>query len=1029
MGSGLQKQLVPVFNAGGIDTKSDPRLVPASGPGSLLELENMYMLRNGELRLRNGFAKLATQSAGGGLDRFLGSAQNLYTTAQGGLATVSRLWAGTTKQAQALKYALSINPPAPGGWEPSIAGAGRPYASARAAIRGIEASATASATVNLDGPDHCITQGAQLVTWIEDATSSGLRGLVRELATGKISRRFSTAGSSFGIGLSNGRAPVVCAGGAYPCFFQADDAGTPSLVASRFSASFAALTTLALNGVSAAQPWIDAKPIPGGNLIAVAYRANAGGVSLVVFDPVALAVTVGPVNIAGADASFCLGWLDDSLSTGNVYLATAGSTSGVVVRTLNPATMAVTATNVIDATATAGIRNITGHINTSATNYVVLWDQSGSSPIYDKIKAGRWTGSAAVADLAPSFSLYSRSALFSDGLYYVMGLYNSAVQPTLSFLGTNVYAGVGGASPICHVMSGEAGGARAQCSLSSPAVTGGVVILPATRKRRITTPGSSAVQGGIIQQIEISDGLAAFRHPRELGGTMFVPGGILNRDDGVAVEQATFHFYPEAPTMVPSATGSMTAAGAYLYRIIYSRKDAIGRVSRSAGSVPAAVTLGGGDGRVTLTLQNPRMPISDQFQIIVEVYRAGPAAAGATGYNKVGEVLAAPVLGGDTLTFIDTMSDVAAATGETAYFTGNVLENFLPPSHNLLEVNGGRVGVVSAEDSTEFWPSKEYKPGAGIGFNPLLAIRVTGDGYGAITALAAMDGRWIIFKSSAIYVISGDGPNDVGQGGFNAPQAVSLSIGTTRPGSVVATPDGIMFQSSVGGVYLLSRGLALTYVGAPVEKYTLSEALADTTEDIVDASLAAGTTQVRFVQASGRCLVWDFHHKMWCTFQLRVDTNGVASTVVACANPPTGWCYALADGSVMQETLGIYSDVNVTTTAIVPRIGFPQVNLAGLNGFQRVYAVELEGEYVGDHTLQVSAVYDLGVSTEPTRSKAITAGPYQYETMLASPKCSTVQITLTAALAAGSGAFRLSGMSLLVGIKRGSVIPYTKRLT
>jgi hypothetical protein len=407
---------------------------------------------------------------------------------------------------------------------------------------------------------------------------------------------------------------------------------------------------------------------------------------------------------------------------------------------------------------------------------------------------------------------------------------------------------------------------------------------------------------------------------------------------------------------------------------------------------------------------------------MAEVYRAGPAGSGATNYNKVGDVYVDSTIAGNTIAFLDTMSDATAAVGELGYFTGNTLENFPSPSCNLLEINNNRVGIVNAEAPTEFWPSKEYKAGTGIGFNSLLKVSVTGDNYGAITALAAMDGRWILFKSQAIYVISGDGPNDLGQGSFNPPQAVSLSIGTVLPGSVVSTPDGIMFQSA-NGIYLLTRGLAVQYIGAPVEKYTLAE-------NVVDASLVTGVTQVRFVTASGRCLVWDYHHQRWYTFQLRVDSNGVASTVVACANSSQlGWCYALADGNVMQETPGVFSDVNGTTTAIVPSIGFPQVNAGGIAGFQRVYGILLEGEFVGNHILQVSANLDLGTVTEPTRSLAITTGPYLYEVLFANQKCTTIQVNLTCSLAAGSGAFRLSGASLMVGLKRGTGIPWTKRLT
>jgi hypothetical protein len=320
------------------------------------------------------------------------------------------------------------------------------------------------------------------------------------------------------------------------------------------------------------------------------------------------------------------------------------------------------------------------------------------------------------------------------------------------------------------------------------------------------------------------------------------------------------------------------------------------------------------------------------------------------------------------------------------------------------------------------WFSKQRKVGEGVYFHPLLRLNITGDGYGAITALSAMDGRVIAFKSNAIYVISGDGPDDTGGGSFNPPQAITLNIGTTNPASVVTVPDGIMFEAAAG-IYLLDRGLSLTYLGAPVEQYTNAE-------NVVGASIADGFTQVRFVMPSGRCLVWDYHHKRWYTWKLRVDTSGVASTVVGCAQIQGGvWCYALADGSIFQETPGVFSDVNGTTTAIVPRVGFPQVNTGGINGFQRVYCMQIEGEYVGDHTLQVSAVYDLGAATETTRALAITSGPYQYEVFFSNPKCSTIQINLTASLAAGSGGFRLSAASLLVGVKRGSQFASSKRLT
>lgn len=1010
MGRGLPVRGFRIFAGGGIDTKTDPRLEPA---GNLIEVENMYYLKTGELRLRNGFVKLAAT-------RSVGSLDNLFATPQGGLMAVTRSWLGISSIAwpMAVKYGTAPTT----GWEVSQP-ARFPYPLHRAQVDGIAAASTVdpTAVTDLFDPDLCTAGGLLLSAWSDGGSVNGGAYLCTELATGK---RIT---SGLLASIVTGRAAVCAAGGTrYACSFWTNGAVLSAVVIDSTTGTTVNYAPAGANLVFA-QPWLDAKPIPGGNNIALAWRDSAGGVTCAIFNP-ASGTLSSIVNTAAVDATMCLGFLDDSLATGNMYLATAGATDGVRVRTMLATTMVVSATDSIDPTATANVRNVTGHITTGPTVYKVLWDISNATTYLDRVRICVVNGAShGVSDLAPSFSLYSKTTKLVDGKYYFLGAYDSAVQPCYSLLGTEFYDASTGILPDpvsqCQVMPNNGGGRRAgQSSLTSSFSIGTSAVMAVARKLKVATPGSPVAQGRAVQRVTFSPSPTLMR-PRELGGTLFLPGGLVMKDDGLITSWATCPFYPEAFSGASSATGGMTASGAYSYRGVYRRTDIGGRITRSASSVPFAITLGAGDGRVTLTAQNPRLQPMQGEDFAVEIYRAGPAAAGATQYNKVGEVSANAVTGGNTLSFVDTMSDANAAFGELLYSTGNVLESFVTPSCNLLEVNGNRAGIVNSEDTSEFWPSLEYKDGQGLRFNPLMAIRVTGDGYGGITALAAMDGRWILFKKAAVYVISGAGPNDLGQGSFAAPQAVSLSIGTVLPGSVIATPDGIMFQAAAG-IYLLDRGLGLTYIGAPVEQYTLAE-------NAVDAALVSGVTQVRFVMPSGRCLAWDYQQKKWTTFALRVDTNGVASTVVACANSAQfGWCYALADGSVMKETPGVYSDINVTTTAIVPRIGFPHLALAGINGFQRVYAVEVLGQYVGDHTLAVDFEYDYSGGITETRTLAITAGSYQYEIKPAQQKGGALKLTLRAsAIAAGSGAFRLSGLTLWAGMKAGSNVPYTKRLT
>ncbi len=1009
MGAGLQQQNIPIFVEGGLNTKLDPRLVPA---GSLVELENMYQLKTGELRLRNGFAALSgfnyAEVAGMWPDQF------------GNIMKVSGA-IGFRSFTQFMKRTAGTYGSGSGyaGWSGAELMQTSPYPGVTCErLSGNAGKIHLFSTGSQSSPscgDVCSDGTYDLHVCIDPGTSTYSPGIY---TTRQVSGNEVVEQNYVSVAGAGADRPVVAVAGgtSYTCAVAVDIGGAQSIEIARFATGrWVGASTLVAGTVDAAAPWIDSKSVPGANTIVVAYKRGAGGVGVFIYDPVSAAITVGPVTIAGADASQCLGFLDDQLATGNCYLVTAGAASGIVCRTLSLTTLAVGATDVIDASATTLVRQVTGHTNLSATDYYVFWDLNQATAYYSSIKRGDCVaGVTAVTTHSPGTCLYSRSFKATDGRYYLVGSYDSATQPTLLVMHAYPapYPGTDPVVPLCLIFPGSSKGRREYPSSLTSAYTdaSGRVIISAGRKPSLATATQERLAltfGGMIQA-------------RELGGDMLLSGGMIMSYDGSVIRSATTPFYLEPIAAVSSATvGSMTSLATYSYVGVIVENTGKGNRIRSAKSVPVSVTIAVGQTSAALTIQNPRIPAMYGATQIVEIYRAGPAAAGAAAYNKVGEVYSSPGPGGNTLSFTDTMSDIAAGAGELLYSSGNVLENFTTPTAKILEVNDRRAWIVNAEDPTELWPSKECKAGTGVNFNPSLAFKVTGDGAGSITALASMDGRLIVFKSSAIYVVSGDGPNDNGQGSFNVPQSVSRTIGTVLPGSVVSTPDGIMFQSK-SGIYLLDRGLGLSYIGAPVERYTLAA-------NVVDSSLVDGVTQVRFVMASGRCLVWDYHHKRWSTFLLRVS----GSTIVACANVPSGWCYALASGAILQETPGVYSDVNGTSTAIVPRIGFPALSMGGINGYARLYGVEILGEYVGAHTLAVDFEYNYSGAVTETRAKVITGGPaFQYEALSATQKASSVKITLrTSALAAGSGAFRLSGLTLMVGVKRGSGIANTKRLT
>jgi hypothetical protein len=121
-----------------------------------------------------------------------------------------------------------------------------------------------------------------------------------------------------------------------------------------------------------------------------------------------------------------------------------------------------------------------------------------------------------------------------------------------------------------------------------------------------------------------------------------------------------------------------------------------------------------------------------------------------------------------------------------------------------------------------------------------------------------MDDKLIIFKENAIFYLSGDGPNNLGQqDSFIEPQLISSDVGCSVTNSVVLTPQGLFFKSNKG-IYLLSRSLGLDYLGAPVDDFNHLS--------ITKADLVAKSDEVRFLTSDGVCLVYNYFRGLWTTF-------------------------------------------------------------------------------------------------------------------------------------------------------------------
>ena len=152
--------------------------------------------------------------------------------------------------------------------------------------------------------------------------------------------------------------------------------------------------------------------------------------------------------------------------------------------------------------------------------------------------------------------------------------------------------------------------------------------------------------------------------------------------------------------------------------------------------------------------------------------------------------------------------------------------------------------------------SKMVYPGQPVEFNDALRMPIDPVG-GKITALASMDEKLIVFEEDATFFIAGTGPNNLGQqNDFTTPERISTDVGCVDPKSVVLTPDGLMFKSRKG-IYLLSRQLSVSYIGAAVEAYNGL--------NFTSAKVVGELNQVRFTTSDGDCLVYNYVYKFWAT--------------------------------------------------------------------------------------------------------------------------------------------------------------------
>jgi hypothetical protein len=467
-----------------------------------------------------------------------------------------------------------------------------------------------------------------------------------------------------------------------------------------------------------------------------------------------------------------------------------------------------------------------------------------------------------------------------------------------------------------------------------------------------------------------------------VGNSAVLAGGLPSAFDGTTLAPLGFTL---APIIISSTNpgGTTQAAGTYQYYAVYEWRSQDGVLHRSHPGPVFSVTLGAAGG-VSLTITNASLDhhlpdsatafATSGNPVIVAIYRT--EANGDTFYRLTNEPLSLVQVSDPTAaTFtldvsrsdgkVNLVADTWAiplASRPELYTEGPAeLEDNPPPAFIAQCVHRGRLCGI-ASDRRTFCASKDQSEDAGIfpGFNVALTLAFDEDK----TCLLSLDERIAVFAENGIDIIEGLGPDVQGQNNDWRVYRVQTDLGCNEPRSLVAVPQGILYQSR-RGIELLSRALEVVYVGAAVED-TLA-----TYPTITSATLIAGEQQVRFTctttdGASGRVLVFDYGRNAWYVWDYLVGTAFVDSAVIN-----NEYRLLKSNGQVYTEDLTDCLD----GSAYVPMLVEVPVYPGGAASWHRLKDVGLVGQVVS--ACDLTLAFARTSSTEQQKTFQLSGGTFE----------------------------------------------------
>lgn len=457
-----------------------------------------------------------------------------------------------------------------------------------------------------------------------------------------------------------------------------------------------------------------------------------------------------------------------------------------------------------------------------------------------------------------------------------------------------------------------------------------------------------------------------------IGQYVSIGGGVNFLYDGSQSFETAFVDYP-----IGSATAVATAGvlnGAYKYLFVYRFNDALGnihysRVSSVYSASPAGV-------QVELECSTPSVTSRELAgispRVITEVYRT---AAGGTRYyyladSRNGGSLRPPNPSAGSLYLLDNTPDATLILNPPLFrqpgTAGTALDRYCPPASSIVVQHSDRIFVADPNGQGRLFFSSFYVDTEGPWFNPAMSIYCHG-GSGPITGAASMDGRLVVFKRNAIFVVDGEGPGENGGTGTEfTVQRISSELGCVDGRSIVITPTGIMYRSD-RGIEQLSRSLQVEAIGDRVSvstdshPYTIGACFDRKTGH---ANFLVAETETSLVPDNCIVLAFNVYEACWSIKRVTGTAGGDNQEFRDIASGPA------SNTALGQPIDGVYyisanefSKEDATTgkdyaTYVKQSMETGWVKISGVQGRQRLYDVVVLLKNRDRHRVKLSLAYN-----------------------------------------------------------------------